>query len=113
MENKGKKSFGVESGISNDELFAILDGIDSGGESHVDNVLGDSDTEFVNDKPISKIADDTHNLLVPEVNLHMESEQMEPQQEDHEVLPKKRKSQLIYDIKWSSRKTKAKKIELM
>ena len=40
MENKRKKYFCLESGISNDELFAILDGIDSGGESDVDNVLG-------------------------------------------------------------------------
>ena len=45
---------------------------------------GDSNTEFVSGKPICKIADDTHDLLVPEANVHMASEPMEPQQEDHE-----------------------------
>ena len=48
----------------------MLDGIDSGGESDVDSLLNDSDTEFVRDKPISKTVDDTHNILVPEANVH-------------------------------------------
>ena len=33
MENKRKKYIRIESDVSNDELFAMLDGIDSGGES--------------------------------------------------------------------------------
>ena len=50
MENKRKKYIRSESDISNDELFAMLNGIDSGGESDVDSILNDSATEFVRDK---------------------------------------------------------------
>ena len=70
MENKRKKYIRIKSDVSNDELFAMLDGIDSGGESDVDSLLNDSDTEFVSDKPISKTVDDTHDILVPEANVH-------------------------------------------
>ena len=83
----------------------MLYGIDSGGESDVDSILNDSATEFVSDKPISKIGDDRHHILVPEANVHVASELAEKLQEDCEVLRKKRKCQLIYDIKWSSRKS--------
>ena len=56
-------------------------------------------------KPISKKIDDIHDVLVPEANVHVASELTEPQQEDCQVLRKKRKCQLFYDRKWSSRKT--------
>ena len=49
MENKRKKYICVESDISNDELFAMSDGIESGGESDVDSILNESDTDFVID----------------------------------------------------------------
>ena len=83
----------------------MLDRIDSGGESDVDSILNDSNTEFVSDKPIRKAVDDTHDILVPEANVYVASELTELQQEDCEVLRKKRKCQLIYGIKWSSRKS--------
>ena len=105
MENKLKKYIRIESDISNDEFFAMLDEIDSGAESDVDCILNDSDTEFASDKPISKAVHDTHDILVPEANVHVASKLTEPKQEDCEALRRKRKCQLIYDIKWSSRKT--------
>ena len=105
MENKRKKYIRSESDISNDELFEMLNGIDSGGESDVDSILNDSATEFVSDKPISKTVDDRYHILVPKANVHVVSELAETLQEDCEVLRKKRKCQLIYDIKWSSRKS--------
>ena len=105
MENKRKKYIHIESDISNNELFPMLDGIDSGRESDVESILNDSDTEFVSGKPRSKTADDTHDIFVPEANVYVASELTEPQQEHCEVLRKKRKCQLIYDIKGSSRKS--------
>ena len=83
----------------------MSDAIDSGEESNMNSVLNVSDTEFVSEKPVSKIVDDTHYNLVTEANFHVASELTKSQQEDCEVLPKKRKCQLICDIKWSSRKT--------
>ena len=83
----------------------MLDVIDTGGESDVDSILNDSDTKFVSDKPITKMIDDTHDIPVPEANIHTASELTEPQREHCKVLRKKRKFQLIYGITWSSRKT--------
>ena len=105
MKKKQKKYICIESDISNDESFAMLDGIDSGGESNVDNILNDSDTEFVIDKAISKTIYDTHDVLAYEANVHVPLELTEPQEKDCEVLRKKGKCRLFYDIKWSSRKT--------
>ena len=85
MENKPKKYFLIESDISN-EMFAMLDGIAKGGESDIDSILNDSDTEFLSGKPISKTVDDTHDILVPEANVYVASELTEPKQEDWEVL---------------------------
>ena len=85
MENKPKKYFLIESDISN-EMFAMLDGIAKWGESEVDSILNDSDTEFLSDKPIRKTVDDTHDILVPEANVYVASELTEPKQEDWEVL---------------------------
>ena len=109
MKNKKKKkkkttNIRIKSDISNDELFALLDEIDSGRESDVDRILDEYNTEFVSDKAISKMVDDTRDIVLSETNVHVASELTEPQQEDCEVLRKKRKGQLIYDIKWSSRK---------
>ena len=105
MGNKRRKYIRIDSDISNNEFFAMLYGIDSGGGSDVDSILNDSNTEFVSDKPIRKAVDDTHDILVPEANVHVVSELTELQQEDCEVLRKKRKCRLIYGIKWSSRKS--------
>ena len=69
----------------------MFDGTNSGGESDVESILNDSDTEFVSDKSIGKMVDDTHDILVPEANVPVASELTEPQQEDCEVLRRKRK----------------------
>ena len=79
MENKQtKKNIRIESGIPNDEMFWILDGITTGGESDVGNILNDSDKELVNDKSISKTVDDTHNIPVPEANVNVAADLREP-----------------------------------
>ena len=65
MENKRKKYIRIEYDISNNELFAVVDGIDSVGESDVDSILNESGTEFISYKPINKTVYDTHNILVP------------------------------------------------
>ena len=99
MENKRKKYIRIESDISNDELFAMFDEIDSGDESDIENILNDSDTEFLCDKPITTMANDIHKVLVPEANFHVASEATEQQQEEYQVVQKKRKSQPIFEIR--------------
>ena len=83
MESKRKKYIRIESDISNDELFAMFDEIDSGDKSDIENILNDSDTEFLCDKPITAMANDIHKVLVPEANFHVASEATEQQQEEY------------------------------
>ena len=105
MENRRKEYIRIESDISNDELFAMFDETDSGDESDIENILNDSDTEFLCDKPITTMANDIHKALVPETNFHVASEATEQQQEEYKVVQKKGKSQSIFDIKWSSKRS--------
>ena len=67
--------------------------------------MNDPDTEFVSDKPRSKTVDAIHNILLHDANVHVASELTETQQEDCEVLRKRKRCQLIHDIKWSSRQS--------
>ena len=90
MENKRKKYIRIESDISNDELFAMFDEIDSGDESDIENILNDSDTEFLYDKPITTMTNDIHKVLVPEANFHGASEATEQQQEEYKMVKRKR-----------------------
>ena len=89
IENKREKYIRTECDISNDELFTMLDAIDCGEESDVDSILNDPNTEFVSDKPIMKIVDDTYDILVLETNVQVASELALPQQQDCKLLQKK------------------------
>ena len=80
--------------MTDDELLAMFDEIDSGDESDIENILNDSDTEFLCEKPITTMANDIHKVLVPEANFHVASEPTEQQQEEYKVVQKKRNSQL-------------------
>ena len=80
MENKRKRYIRIKSDILVDELFVMLDGIDSRGENDMGSILNDRDAVFVSDKQISKTVDDTNEILVPEANVHVASELTEPQQ---------------------------------
>ena len=62
--------------------YFMLDGVDKGGESYVDSISSYSDTEFVSDKPISKMVDDTHDTFALEANVYMASELTGLQQDD-------------------------------
>ena len=52
-------------------MFAILDGIENEEESQIEELLGDSDTEFVSEEIFELSVSDNNNLLVPEANVHI------------------------------------------
>ena len=54
---------------------------------------------------ITTMANDIHKVLAPEANFHVASEATEQQQDEYKVVQKKRKSQPIFDIKWSSKRS--------
>ena len=44
MEAKGrKKYFNIDESISNDQIYALLDNVDSDNEDEIDNLINDSD----------------------------------------------------------------------
>ena len=57
---------------SND-IFAMLDAIGSDNESDIDNLLEDSDTEYVAEEPVPADNEDSHDVLTPEANIHIEN----------------------------------------
>ena len=52
-------------------MFAILDGIENEEESQIEELFGDSDTEFVSEEIFELSVSDNHNLLVPEANVNI------------------------------------------
>ena len=46
MDSKRKRYVQIDSNTSTNEIFALLDAVDSEDEEEIDNELNDSDTEF-------------------------------------------------------------------
>ena len=59
------------------------------------NLIEDSDTEFITEEEIQDTKEDTHQLLTPEVVVHVESKSNES-----EPPPKKKLKAKIAELKW-------------
>ena len=57
---------------SND-IFAMFDAIGSDNESDIDNLLEDSDTEYVAEELVPADNEDSHDVLTPEANISIEN----------------------------------------
>ena len=62
---------------------------------YVENLLEDSDTEFIAEEEIPDTNEDTHQLLTSEAVVHVESESNES-----EPPPKKKLKAKIAELKW-------------
>ena len=60
--NKRKAYVKIGAETSSDEIFAILDSIESDNEEDIENLLDDSDTEFVYDKSINRPISEDKNM---------------------------------------------------
>ena len=76
MENK-RKDYVICDNTSSDDVFAILDAVGSHYESDIDNMMTDSDTEFIIDgeepprqADAAKSKSDGNALLISEANVH-------------------------------------------
>ena len=48
MEAKGrKKCFNIDGNISSEQIYALLDNVNSDNEEEIDNLINDSDTKFI------------------------------------------------------------------
>ena len=79
MDNARKKYVNIER-LSSGDIFALLDSIESDDEGDIENIINDSDTEFVpeDESVIStdiirkeEISDQSSSVLVLEASIHI------------------------------------------
>ena len=93
-KEKGKRYVDIDRETGSNETFAIFEEIESEAKSDVENLLEDSDTEFIAEEEIPDTNDETHQLLTPEANVNLESENNESEQP-----PKKKLKAKIAELK--------------
>ena len=63
----------IDQNTGNEEIFALLDGVESDLEDDIDELMNDSDTEFVIEKEDFEKDDVSNNqskdILIPEANI--------------------------------------------
>ena len=83
MDNARKKYVNIER-LSSGDTFALLDSIESDDERDIENIMNDSDTEFVaEDESVlstniirkEEIGDQSSSVSVPEASIHILSTQ--------------------------------------
>ena len=87
--NNRKKYIHIERETGGNETFAMLDKIESETESDTENLLEDSDTEYIAVEPIPDKNKESHQLLTPEVTVHVEGEVMDINEPPAKNLKKK------------------------
>ena len=74
-----KQYYNIDATTSSDDIFAILDSVDSENEEDIENLMNDSDTEFVvvteeeEEKVIldGNVTQEQGSILIPEANVHI------------------------------------------
>ena len=70
--NGRKRYFHIDENASSEQIYALLDVVGSADKDDIDNLMNDSDTEFIAEEEITQAAStqDT-SLTTPEANLHV------------------------------------------
>ena len=73
MTTIGRKIyFHIDESASSEQIYASLDDVESADEDDIDNLMNDSDTEFIAEEDITQAARTQGiSLTTPEVNLHV------------------------------------------
>ena len=72
LNNKRKMYVQIDREIGSDEMFALLDEVNSDLEDDTENLMSDQDTEFVLEESLEKELDfDDEPSNSPEVNYHI------------------------------------------
>ena len=76
MDVKRKHYFKIDANTSSDTIFATLESIENDQEEHIENLMNDSDTEFILQEENvqmfnnSACSEKDKNIIVSESNLH-------------------------------------------
>ena len=54
------------------EIFAMLDKIDSDNEKDIDNLLEDSGNEYAAEEPVPETKEELLKILIPKAKIHIE-----------------------------------------
>ena len=108
-KNNQKKYIHIDRETGSNEIYAMLDEIESDTESDIENLLEDYDTEHISEEPIPDNKEESHRVLTPEATVHVENESL-----DVEEPPSKKLKKKITALKWkrTSKFIKAEKCTL-
>ena len=74
LNNKRKKYVRIDRNTRSKEIFALLDEVNSDQEEDIENLINDSDTEFIIDENLDNDIDSVDKplgVLIPEANIHI------------------------------------------
>ena len=87
--NNRKKYFHIDRETDSNEIYAMLDEIESDTESDIENLLEDSDTENISEEPIPDNKEESHHVLTLEATVHAENESLHVEEPPYKKLKKK------------------------
>ena len=74
LNNKRKKYVRIDRNTRSEEIFALLDEVNSDQEEDIENLMNNSDTEFIVDENLDNDIDSDDeplSVLIPEANIHV------------------------------------------
>ena len=67
-----ERYFHIDENVSSEQIYALLDDVESADKDDIDNLMNDSDTEFIGGEEITLVASTQATFLTtPEANLHV------------------------------------------
>ena len=97
LNNKRKKCVRIDRNTRSEENFALLDEVNSDQEKDTENLMNDSDTEFIVDENLDNDIDSDDeplSVLIPEANIHVvKSSTAEANMEESNVVCEKESKQ--------------------
>ena len=70
--NSTKRYFHIDGNVSSKQIYALLDDVESVDEDDIDNLMNDSDAEFIAEEEIAQAASTQGtSLTTPEANLYI------------------------------------------
>ena len=93
--NNRKKYINIDCETGSNEIFAMLDQTENETDSDIENLLEDSDTEYIAEQPIPDNKEEIHQLLTSEATVHVEDEVLDID----EPTAKKHKKKAA-ELKW-------------
>ena len=93
--NNRKKYIHIDRETGSNEIYVMLDEIESDTESDIENLLEDSDTQYISEEPIPNNKEESHRVLTSEATVQVENESLDVEEPVSKKLKKEN-----YCLKW-------------